>query len=79
MEPSLYEILGLPSWNSFIITNAVIHCFDAVVCALIARNRGRDVRGWTLAALAGGFVTMAVLLLLPRPKPPATGPEPVKS
>lgn len=68
MEQPFYELAGFASWGSFFATNAVVHVLDAIVCVLIARNRGRDPKRWFALGLLGGFVTLAVILLLPAPK-----------
>ena len=84
MEEPLWQAVGFASLDSMLVTVAVIHVLDAVVCVLIAVNRDRDPKLWAALGLVGGLLALTAILLLPPPKqaraaiwrrPPAEGGE----
>ena len=55
-------------------TALALHLCDAIMCRLIAHNRGYPKNLWTLLGLVGGLWAVAILIFLPRrdglPRPP---------
>jgi hypothetical protein len=53
---------------SLLRTTAVVHLLDAVLCALIAGQSGRDKKIWAAAGLLFGIWGLATLFALPAKK-----------
>ncbi len=56
-------------------TTVALHICDAIVCRLIASNRGRSTGGWTVAGFIGGIWVVLALLVLPAPAEPEPPPR----
>jgi len=52
-------------------TAALVHSFDAILCAVIAHHSRRNMLGWTVAGLLCGIWALGALFLLPAKKPRA--------
>jgi hypothetical protein len=46
-------------------TTALVHAIDALLCSLIASQRGRNQQTWTVAGLLLGIWALGILFLLP--------------
>ncbi|MBI2357796.1 MAG: hypothetical protein HYV04_02585 [Deltaproteobacteria bacterium] len=46
-------------------TTALVHAIDALLCSLIASQRGRNQQAWTVAGLLLGIWALGILFLLP--------------
>jgi hypothetical protein len=50
---------------AFFRTAALIHCLDAILCAVIASHSGRRKSLWMIGGLVLGIWALAALFLLP--------------
>src|SRR3989304_1653941 len=46
-------------------TTALVHAIDALLCSLIASQRGRNQQTWTVAGLLLGIWALGILFFLP--------------
>ena len=61
VRPNIEPDLLLP-------TVALVHSFDAILCAVIANHSRRNMLGWTVAGLFCGVWALGALFLLPAKK-----------
>ena len=62
----LYFIKPDLDTSALLRTTAVVHICDAVLCALIAGQSGRNKKIWAAAGLFFGIWGLAALFVLPR-------------